>query len=206
MKTQQLLWSDASAIKMLQQALQDNQVVVGSSDTVLGLLAPLSEAGFQALNNLKQRNEKPYLVLIASVDKVAYFADQIPDYAQMFMHTCWPGPLTIIVKAKKGLPSYLVSPQGTIALRVPEHTGLLTLLQHFPGLFSTSANITGEPIPNTLEDLDPHIAGGVAYKMVDQGSAAHTVPSTLIDCSGPQLKVVREGAYPIAMLEEMIRG
>ena len=87
---------------------------------------------------------------------------------------------------------------------MPNHAGLLSLLQHVPALFSTSANKSGQPVPTTIEALDVDILSSVAYIINDgeQGEAASTVPSTILDCTGEVIRVVREGAYSIERIEQ----
>jgi tRNA A37 threonylcarbamoyladenosine synthetase subunit TsaC/SUA5/YrdC len=87
---------------------------------------------------------------------------------------------------------------------VPSHAGLLVLLQDIPALFSTSANKAGSPVPGCLADVDPEIVRQVSAIILDHDAHAgctSVVPSTIIDCTGPRLKVVREGAYAIDTLE-----
>jgi L-threonylcarbamoyladenylate synthase len=205
MKSLQLFWQDESTIARLSKALKDGDVVAGTSDTVLGLLADTTQEGFLALNAIKGRHDKPYLVLIASVDKVNHFAQfpLSPD-VQKLMAACWPGPLTLVLPAKKELAPWL-APSGTIALRVPQHAGLLELLPHFEGLYSTSANLAGKPVPKTLNELDALIRENVAYVVDDKEGKNTVVPSTIIDCTRPQLKIIREGTYSIADLKKIIK-
>lgn len=199
-----LYWCDERSRVLIVQKLQSENVVLGSSDTVLGLLAPLTEHGFSLLNEIKVRKEKPYIILIESALKASYFvAPQALNRVQKIIDSCWPGPLTLIFKAKEDLPSWMKSPDGTIALRVPKHEGLLAILGHFPGLFSTSANLAGQPIPAQVADIDPSILARAATLIIDP-FPVQTPPSTILDCSGLTIKVIRHGAYPIVNLERLI--
>src|SRR5579872_6966301 len=155
---QTLFWHDPATIERLETALRAGGVVAGTSDTILGLLADLTLPGFQSLNTLKGRFEKPYLILIADQQKLAHFV-MLPLEPQVkrLADQCWPGPLTIILKAKESLPNFMKAADGTIAVRMPNHEGLQKLLANFDGLFSTSANKTGEPVAGKMEDIDPAI-------------------------------------------------
>jgi len=105
--------------------------------------------------------------------------------------------------AKQSIPDFMKSKKGTIALRVPDHTGLQKLLPHFTGLFSTSANIGGNPIPRTIEEIDERIVKQIACVVLDKKEKQVTsLPSTIIDCSGNNITVVREGAYPVDELRK----
>lgn len=204
MKSLPLVWQSHAARKAIAQALEQGALVVGTSDTVLGLLANTTESGFVALNSLKGRQDKPYVILIASVGKVDHFVQApLPESVHKLMAACWPGPLTLILPAKSSLGSFL-APHGTIALRVPNHAGLLDLLPHFEGLYSTSANLSGQPVPYSVSELDPAITRAAAYLVVDDYEHGAIVPSTIIDCTGDQLRVVRRGAYAIDDLEKIV--
>ncbi len=186
-------WAREDDLKKIGDALEQGRLVAGSSDTVIGLLAAPTLEGRQALDSIKGRDRKPYIILIGGMEQVPLFAQAVSKQAHILMERCWSGPLTLILKAKDDLPSYLISDEGTVALRVPNHEGLLKLLMRFPALFSTSANKAGDPTPTRLEDLDPVLADNVA--LLIEGGANSVLPSTLVDATGDEIRIVREGAY-----------
>jgi len=207
MKYNELHWDDKTSLEAVIQALKMGDAVIGTTDTVLGLLADTTQEGFDCLNQIKGRSNKPYLILIPSQEALYHFVDlPLAGPVQKLVDQCWPGPLTIIFKVKAGAPSHLTSPDGTIALRVPKHAGLQAVLKHFNGLFSTSANMAGGPIPETIEQLDPLIRQKVAHLVVDSDTGQPaSLPSTIIDCSGDEIKIVREGAFSKEHLMQLIR-
>ena len=202
-KLPHLSWHNITDQEQITELLKNDIVVAGSSDTILGLLANTTTQGHAELNRIKERAEKSYIVLIADKTKLDRFVLQPASTAvQKLMTHCWPGPLTLILKADEALPDYLKAHDGTIALRVPKHAGLLSVLKKFDGLFSTSANKYGKPVALTAEELDPSIASQVTCVVVDENKTKNLItPSTIIDCSGENLRVVREGAYLIEELE-----
>lgn len=202
MQSKPLSWSEDKDIAFIATLLRDGKVVVGSSDTVIGLLALATRQGFERLNSIKQRTEKPYIVLVASINQAQQLM-QVPDTMQLekVLQTFWPGPLTIIVPAHPQLPSYLKAPNNTIALRVPDHSGLQRLLHSVEALFSTSANLSGDPIPTLLADLNPQLQAQCGAMIADHG-ASTMLPSTILDCTGSQPRLVREGALARSLLEQ----
>lgn len=126
-----------------------------------------------------------------------------PKHHALMQH-CWPGPLTIIFKAKKGIPKFLQSATGTIAIRCPKHAHLQALLPTFKGLFSTSANKGGDPPPKTIKQVDPALIKKIKYLVIDTKSfLLQTLPSSIIDFSRKKgVKVIREGSFPIKTLEK----
>ncbi|MBP7854662.1 Sua5/YciO/YrdC/YwlC family protein, partial [Candidatus Babeliales bacterium] len=110
-----IFWNDPSTVQTLRSALKQDRVILASGDTVLGLWGNVTLQAFNQLNAIKQRNDKPYLVTIDSVEKLSKFIDQpITDAMQMLMQTCWPGPVTLIFKARKDLAAWMVGADGTI--------------------------------------------------------------------------------------------
>lgn len=197
-------WNEEDAITRVQNALRQNKVIAGTSDTIIGLLAPLTHEGKIALDRIKQRVDKPYIILVKDYATATRFSSALQQPAlQKLLQACWPGPLTVIVPAAEQVPDYVRSTTGAIAIRVPQHPGLQNLLQSFDGLFSTSANITGEPVPTSLKELDQNIARKVAI-IIDDHTQRESKPSTIIDCTGSDIKLVREGAYSKKMLEQYI--
>lgn len=207
MKSKTLSWSRDTDIHAVASLLQQGHVVAGSSDTVVGLFAPVSQKGFDQLNFIKKRSEKPYIIIIPFREKVFDYAQSPQSFqVEKIITHCWPGPLTIIVKAKKGLPPYLTTEQGTISLRVPKHAGLQKLLSYTGALFSTSANPTGEPVPCLVHDIDDTLIPHIAAFINDGDEPLCGAPSTIVDCSGPSITIVREGAFPTEDLEKVLKS
>lgn len=195
-------WQTPQTVANISDLLEKNQVILSSTDTVLGLLAPVTRQGFELLDSIKQRSKKPYLVLIGSAEFLTEFIDPISDFhIENLIKNCWPGPLTLIFKAKASLPEFIKGAQGTIALRVPDHAQLRQLATQFHGLFSTSANIAHQPVPTRMAAVDPEILSVVAAWVDDANHENVDCASTILDCSAGTISVVRPGAYPIEVLE-----
>ena len=201
---QRVDWHDHAAIKAVAEKIKNGAVVAGTSDTVLGLLAKASHAGKNELDRIKQRSGMPYLVLVPSFQAARTLSPvlQLGPVAQM-AQAFWPGPLTLIVPAGKDVPDYLQSPTGGIAVRVPDHAGLQELLSECGMLFSTSANLSGHPVPERFSDIDPAIAGQMAYLVGPQQDST-VIPSTILDCTQAKIKIIREGAISKELLKTFI--
>lgn len=196
-------WNDKISIERLAAVLRDGGIAIGSSDTVFGLICSLKCEGKRALDRIKKRVDKPYLVLIGAQTDLTKLIDpaQLLQIENLIAQ-CWPGPVTLIVRARADLPDFMKGPDGTIALRMPKHEGLQQLLSHFDGLFSTSANISGEVVPTSIEEVDPRVLEKCAVVVLDDssGKKSGNIPSTILDCTGEKVRVVRQGAYPISEL------
>jgi L-threonylcarbamoyladenylate synthase len=201
-----LFWDNLATMQYVAKVLQEGNVVLAEGDTVLGLLADVSEQGRTQLDHIKSRSQKPYLILIGSPQKAFNFIEIAEDkifQTEKLIKKCWPGPVTLIFKAKTDVPLYLKSADGTVALRVPDHAGLLQLLSHFNGLFSTSANNSGQPVPHSVDEVDQSILQAVACVVMNDAhkKTESALPSTIIDCTGDELIVVRQGAFDPNLLQ-----
>jgi L-threonylcarbamoyladenylate synthase len=201
-----LNWADLHDQKKIVMLLKNNDLLVGTSDTVWGLYAQTTEQAFLKLNAIKKReNNKPYLILVADTAHLALFVshDDI-DRVSSLMRSCWPGPLTLIMRAKQNLPSYMMGPRNSIAVRVPAHPFLRAVLMQVPGLFSTSANLAGDPVPAQTQDINPLILDQVAALVSDSPqSPSLSEPSTILDCTYDPIRVVRRGAFSVEKLEKI---
>lgn len=196
-----LYWENEDDLAQLVNLLQQGNISICTTDTVLGFLANVSKEAFEGLNRIKGRQEKPYLILIPSKKVAAEFATIQYEKIQKLIDFSWPGPVTLILPAKETLPAFMQSAQGTVALRVPDHQGLQFLMQQMGPLFSTSANLAGEPIPETIDQIDPRILDKVDFIVTDRNNERAGAPSTILDCTDPEnIKVIREGAWPISQL------
>jgi tRNA threonylcarbamoyl adenosine modification protein (Sua5/YciO/YrdC/YwlC family) len=190
--------------------LQSGKVIAGTTDTIFGLLANLTYESFLALNIIKGREQKPYIILIKNADSLSHFVSIRNDsysnfHIEKLIQQCWPGPLTLIFKAKADVPSFMKAADGTIALRVPKHEGLQQLLAQKDGLFSTSANRAGQPPAKTIQELDEQIKQSINYAVIDKGYEQHEqFPSTILDCTTDKIKVVREGMYPLSDIKTIV--
>ncbi len=204
MKSNTLSWNDAVSVQKLVDLLAKNKVIVAPSDTVWGLCAAPTAEAFESLNSLKVRNDKPYLLLardLATIERYALIPQELA--VRRLLEKAWPGPLTALCKARTDVPSYLISAEGTIAFRIPLHTGLQRILEHIPVLFSTSANLSGEPVPLEYGEITQSIKAGVGGVILpEKGQERQSgVPSTIVDVSSGQLRIVREGAISKAVIE-----
>lgn len=201
-----IYWDDQTSYAILKELLDDNQVILASGDTVLGLWGRTVKPVFDRLNDIKIRNDRPYLLVIGSVEKLPLFIDQPLDEKLLnLVQTCWPGPVTLIFKARADLPSFMTGVAGTIAVRIPDHQGLLQLLENYDALFSTSANLHGQTIPESMSMVDRSILQKVGAICLDKGEMEYSDnPSTILDCSQGMITVVRAGAFDVDSIYQLL--
>jgi L-threonylcarbamoyladenylate synthase len=128
----------------------------------------------------------------------------IPPFTQSLMDRFWPGPLTLLIPAKKGLPEYLTADTGMIAVRMPGESFALQLAKHagFP-VTATSANLSGTPSADRAGMVLHYFGEGVDL-VIDGGQTPGGLPSTIVDVTGARVSIVREGVITRGEIERFI--
>ncbi|WP_062516095.1 L-threonylcarbamoyladenylate synthase [Demequina gelatinilytica] len=186
-------------------AVNRQAVIVLPTDTVYGVGADaFSPTAVTALLAAKGRGRQmPPPVLIPDVRTVDGLAREVAAPARALMEQCWPGALTVIVKAQPSLAWDLGETRGTVALRVPDHPAALALLSRTGPLAVTSANRTGEPAATTAADAETQLGDSVAIYL-DAGDSPLGVASTIVDATGDRLRIVRQGGISRERIVEIV--
>jgi L-threonylcarbamoyladenylate synthase len=172
-------------------ALRAGEVVALPTDTVYGLAAlPGSAMHTGRLFTLKGRaSDVPVAVLCASAEQAFGLADpeHLTDEVRRIGARLWPGPLTLVLPRRPGLGYALGEPAATVGVRCPDDALVRALAAAAGPLATTSANLHGEPTPPTAEGVAAVFEDGVAL-VLDGGPR-----STVVDCTGPDWRVLRAG-------------
>ena len=201
MTTRRLDAADPTAIPAAADLLRRGLPVVLPTDTVYGVgVLPYDAAAVDRLYAVKGRPaEKGIPILLGDVADVAHVAGIIPSAAAALMAHFWPGPLTLIVPRRPELPANL-SPDDTIAVRVPDHALARALIRAAGGaVAATSANVSGQP-PARAADEALAVLGGRVAAVLDDGPSPGGVASTVVDCTVDPPVVRRAGPLTAADL------
>ena len=186
-------------------AVSRGEVIVLPTDTVYGVgadaFSPDAVARLLAAKGRDRQTPPP--VLIPSVRTVDGLARDVSVAARALMDSFWPGPLTVIVHAQPSLAWDLGETRGTVALRVPDHGAALALLARTGPLAVTSANLTGKAAATSAEDAREQLGSAVSVYL-DAGDSPLGIASTIIDATGPALRVVRDGGVSWDKLVEVV--
>jgi tRNA threonylcarbamoyl adenosine modification protein (Sua5/YciO/YrdC/YwlC family) len=181
-------------------ALRDGRVVVLPTDTVYGLAADaFREAPVRRLARLKGRPEgMPIALLAADLDTILDAVPELRGRAAVLARGLLPGPFTLVLPNPARRFRWLTgSNPDAIGIRVPDlPASSRTVLERVGAVAATSANLHGQPDPARLDDVAEEIRAGVAA-LVDAGALPGT-PSTVVDLTDRQPRVLREGAVPSA--------
>ncbi len=178
------------------EALLRGEPVVLPTDTVYGLCSLPREDAVRRLYETKGRGEAQPTALIArDVDVVADLLPELSARDRAVADALLPGPYTLVVGNPARRHSWLTgSSPETLGIRVPAAGGALRdVLARVEALAATSANLPGEPDPRRLEDVPARIRE--TCEAVDEGELPGT-PSTVVDVTGDEPRVLREGAVP----------
>jgi L-threonylcarbamoyladenylate synthase len=182
-------------------------VIAFRTDTFYGLGAdPFNREALSRLNNLKGRDAgKPILVVISEAFEAERFIAQRSPLFNLVSRNHWPGALTIVVKAKPEVPGELTAGSATVGLRLPDDAAVRAFIRACGGaLTATSANLAGEPPARMAEEVAKSFPVELDL-IVDGGAAIGGKPSTVLDLSAEQVRLIREGAISRTELRETLR-
>jgi tRNA threonylcarbamoyl adenosine modification protein (Sua5/YciO/YrdC/YwlC family) len=182
-----------AAIEQAARALAGGLVVAIPTDTVYGLAVdPFRAGAADRVFEAKRRPREVSLpVLVTGTDMALTLATAVPEAALALMGRFWPGPLTVVLPVAPGLGADLGDDEATIGVRCPNHPVPLALCVAVGPLATTSANRHGQPTLTTAPDVAAAFGDDVA--VVLDGGVCSGSPSTVVDCTGLEPKLLREG-------------
>jgi L-threonylcarbamoyladenylate synthase len=194
----------AKVIAAAVEALSGGDIIGVPTDTVYGLAAdPFHTGAVDRLFRVKGRPRAVELpVLVADIDQALSLATAVPESAILLMGKFWPGPLTLVLPRLQGLEADLGEDEATIGVRCPAHPVPRAICQEIGAIATTSANRHGEP-PITRGDVLYEQLGAEVAVILDAGICDGT-PSTVLDCTGEEPRVLRHGALSEATIREYL--
>jgi L-threonylcarbamoyladenylate synthase len=175
-------------------------VVAMPTDTLYGLAAdPFSSAAIARVFAIKGRSAERAMPLVAAdVDQVISQIGPLSEVARRLASRYWPGPLTLLVARPPSIPADVAGGRGEIGVRVPAHAVPRELCRACGRLLTaTSANLSGQPASNDPDDVARSLAvdGAVGVDLLlDAGRTPGGAPSTIVDVTGRDVRLVRPGA------------
>ncbi|MEZ7820998.1 MAG: L-threonylcarbamoyladenylate synthase [Patescibacteria group bacterium] len=190
-----LINPESNLIKECSDVIKSGGSVVYPTETLYGLgVNVFDDKACSKVFSIKGRDlNKPLIVHIANINDVFNVADNVPDDALKLMKKYWPGPLTIVLKKNKNI-SDIVSKSDTVGIRIPDNNIELEIIKSaMVPITGTSANLSGNS-----GIVDPLIAlkemGERVDVVIDGGICKIGKPSTIVDLSNGEIKLLREGA------------
>jgi L-threonylcarbamoyladenylate synthase len=185
-------------VERIAAAIRAGQPVVLPTDTVYGLCAtPYSETPIRRLYRLKGRGEEQPTALVGrDLDFLLECVPELRGRAAAIARALVPGPFTLVLPNPARRFRWLAGTRPhTIGVRVPDVDGpAREVLEQVGVVAATSANHPGEPDPRRLEDVPEELRAGAAAVL--DGGELPGMPSTVLDLTGPEAVILREGAVP----------
>jgi L-threonylcarbamoyladenylate synthase len=196
------LAADTAGIAAAAAILRAGGLVAFPTETVYGLGAhALDLAAVRRIFEAKQRPaDDPLIVHVASLDQVPEIAEVNP-FAEQLAARFWPGPLTLVLPKRDGVPPEVTAGLASVAVRVPAHPVAQALL-HACGLpiAAPSANLFGRPSPTRAEHVIADLDGRIDA-VLDGGPTDVGVESTIVDLTTEPPRLLRAGGLSLEAIE-----
>ncbi len=193
-------------LNLAKNALNNNEIIAIPTETVYGLAGnAYNEGAIKKIFALKNRPlYNPLIVHIKSADFLSKVAKDIPEIALQLANYFWPGPLTLVLKKQIFIPDLVTSGKDTVAIRVPNHSLTLKLLEEleFP-LAAPSANPFGSISPTSARHVYNYFEADLGV-VLDGGECEKGIESTIIGFENNQPVVYRLGSLSIEEIESKI--
>ena len=193
-----------SEIAAMAEILKNDGVLSVPTDTVYGVCARMdSEKAQENLRDVKHRPlTKAFPVMCADEDQIKEIA-YVDGRAEKLIRAFMPGPVTFILKKKEEVPAYVNGGMETLAIRMATSDALRELIKAAGApVFMTSANQSGEPVCTSLDEIEkscPTLDGMM------EGNVSFGEASTIIDCTGKELKILRQGPVTMEQIEKALQ-
>ena len=186
------------------KALNNHQVIAFPTETVFGLgVFYDDQKAYDLLNKIKNRREdKPYTMMLSGVNQISSYAF-IDDKYLPIINKYMPGSLTILLKAKANVPNYVTHGTGVIGIRIPSNKEALELLSFVKKpLLVPSANKADQKPALSEEEVKAIFKDEIV--VIVPGNISSGEPSTIIDLTGDEIKLIRKGPIPFEELSQLI--
>ncbi|MCP3876010.1 MAG: threonylcarbamoyl-AMP synthase [Desulfobacteraceae bacterium] len=184
-----------------------NGIVIFPAKCLYGVAAnALEKKAVEKVFQLKQRPlDNPILILISNRTMLLDLVKKIPKTAEKLIDTFWPGSLTLIFEAKDHISPLLTAGTGKIGVRIPVHPIAKALVDYVgTPITGTSANLSGQKSCNNPDFLNAAVTDP-ADLVLDAGILKGGIGSTIVDITGPNINLIREGEISANQITQALR-
>ena len=174
-------------------------IVIFPTDTAYGIGCRMdNESSVRKVFDIKKRSlDNALLILVDSIEMAEEYVEIPEGVRERLVNKHWPGGLSLFLKCKAGkVPGIVTANTSILAVRWPKHKTIVDIIRKLGiPIIATSANISGEKTPYSLDQVDPRILDQVDY--VIEGECTYKKESTIVDTTVTSWKIVREGAVKV---------
>ena len=188
------------------ELLRGGGLVAVPTETVYGLACNgLDAEAVERVYEVKGRPAvKPLSLMVPGKETMELYCEDVPETAYRLAERFWPGPLTIVLRAKPEIPAIVRAGGETVGLRCPDHPLTLALLREAGVPFAApSANPSGAPSPQTAQEVAGYFDGQIEA-ILDGGACTLGTESTLISLAQKPYRVLRQGALAAETIAETL--
>ncbi|MGA4721840.1 L-threonylcarbamoyladenylate synthase [Fictibacillus nanhaiensis] len=186
--------------------INKNEVIAIPTETVYGLAGNArSDDAIKRIFEAKGRpSDNPLIVHISDLSQLEGLVSSVSKTAQKLMTAFWPGPLTIVLPKGENVSERVTAGLSTVAIRMPDHEIALAVIaaSNVP-LAAPSANLSGKPSPTSAQHVYEDLKGRIPG-IVDGGSTGVGVESTVVECTGELVTILRPGGITLEELEKVV--
>lgn len=197
---------NTEAIEKAGEILRAGEVVAIPTETVYGLAANAYDGNaVSKIFKAKGRpQDNPLIVHIAQVETLSDLVAEVPKAAEKLAAAFWPGPLTIILPKSEKIPDAVSAGLPTVAVRMPSHPVAHAVIEAAGvPLAAPSANLSGSPSPTNAKYVLDDMQGRIPL-ILDGGSSAVGVESTVITLATARPRVLRPGGITVEQLRALL--
>ena len=185
-------------ISKVVDCLKSGGLVIYPTDTVYGLGCDIfNKRAMERLyqfKGLKPKNKANFSIICYDLSDISTYAKQLDTPTYKLMKRCLPGPFTFILPASRQIPKYFVNNRKTIGIRVPDNAIARTIVNELGHpIVSTSVHHRDKIIDYITDPELIHEELGHLVDIVVDGGNGGIDPSTVVDCSGNEVEIIRQG-------------
>ena len=182
------------------------QIIAFRTDTFYGLgVDPFNREAVRRIKQLKGRDEnKPILIVISDYDQLHRFIGNATPAFELLAKQFWPGALTLIGRANPSVPEEITAGSKSVGVRLPGDDRVRALVRSCGGaLTGTSANPSQAAPARSVREVHDYFGEAIDL-IIDNGEAESDLPSTVVDASGVEPKLIREGVIAWAQIKNVV--
>lgn len=194
----------AKDIDIVCDVIKEGQVVAFPTETVYGLGVRFgSRDALDRLMEAKNRDYSKAITLMVAykedIEKYAYVSDRAWKLISSFM----PGMMTLVFKKREGVDPVMTNGKDTIGIRIPDDEYVLALIRNVGPMLVTSANLSNHSNTTSTSEVLDQLDGRI--DLVVDGRTTDSIASTVVDVSGEDIKILREGKITKERIEEVLK-